>query len=98
MKYKVWCFKNFKGKEVICKCEDKPFDYLETVLKFEENGILPKGVYSSDAYSNNGWCNDIYANVPYLDGIIVPDGTFEKLGIKYEGEPIELKNYDNNDN
>ena len=92
----AWCVKNNKGQEVICECCSKPFNFLEAVLESEYKGFLPKGLYSSEEIvkERNGWCNTCsngYYQVPRLEGVIVPNGTFEKLGINYQGEPIELK-------
>lgn len=90
----AWCVKNNKGQEVICECASKPFDYLKTVLKLESQEILPKGLYSDKKFITSKWCNTFssgHYTVPKLDGVIVPNGTFEKLGIDYKGEPIELK-------
>lgn len=93
---KSWCVKNNKGQEVLCECPSKPFDYLENVLESEKRGWLPKGLFSNESSirSRGGWCNTYtqgYYTTPTLVGVVVPDGTFEKLGIKYEGEPVELK-------
>lgn len=95
----TWCVKNNKGQEILCHCAhgSKPFDYLETVLGLEKRGWLPKGVYSSEEEVKRlgGWCNDFshgHYQLPTLNGVVVPDGTFEKMGIDYQGEPIELKN------
>lgn len=94
----TWCVKNNRGKEVLCQMAHgaKPFDYLEAVLDAEKKGFLPKGLYSTedDVKRLGGWCNgwtEGLLSIPKLDGVIVPDGTFEKLGIEYKGEPIELK-------
>lgn len=94
----AWCVKNNKGQEVICECTSRPFDYLKAVLESEDKGFLPKGLYSNETFmkqqNRGGWCNTCstgYYQVPRLEGVIVPNGTFEKLGINYQGEPIELK-------
>ena len=93
---KAWCVKNNKNQEVICECASRPFDYLEAVLECEAKEFLPKGLYSSEEMikERDGWCNTYsegYYSVPKLVGVVVPNGTFEKLGINYKGEPIELK-------
>jgi len=92
---RAWAVKDNKGREVICQCHCKPFDYLETVLDNERHGFVPKGLYSSKdmVEYQGGWCNIYssgYYSVPKLDGVVVPDGTFKKLGIDYQGEPVEI--------
>lgn len=94
----AWCVKNNKGQEVICECASRPFDYLKVVLECEAKEFLPKGLYSDETFmkqqNRGGWCNTYsegYYSVPKLEGVVVPNGTFEKLGIDYKGEPIELK-------
>jgi len=95
---RAWCVKNNNGQEVICQCCNKPFDYLDTVLKLESKELLPKGLYSDKTFieqqNRGGWCNTFsegYYSVPKLVGVVVPNGTFEKLGINYNGEPVEIK-------
>ena len=92
---------NKRGQEVIFNSYSDPFQYLENVLKLENQGYLPKDLYSSEktVEHEEEWCNG-YTNghfsVPTLrDYVIVPKGTLKKLGLgEYKGIPLEIFDYD----
>lgn len=79
----TWALINKDNKEVICNGE--LFKYDECILKMKE--IFPDLTIEDN---HDYWCNTFSFGFPRLEAVVVPNGTFEKLGIKYNGEPIRL--------